>query len=198
MAWPTSAFRPARPKQGNSPVLHRRAAHRPNPADQRRVAGEGGAKEQAPEVRVLIWNIGSGGAHHGGLTTATQVGGGEPAMAGRRRGRERQLGVRGAAVSSGRGHCSDGGARRWLEVALNRRAPSATECGGRLGALTVACGGRWLSGRLGMAQRRTRVVHGGRHFSAWSRGVRRRGSRGARREQSRVGSVRRLSWEEER
>jgi hypothetical protein len=58
--------------------------------------------------------------------------------------------------------------------------------------------GRWLSGRLGMAQRCTRAVRGGRRFDAWSKGVRRRGSRGARQEQSGVGGVRRLSREKER
>jgi hypothetical protein len=67
MAWPTWAFQPAWPKQGSSPVLHRCAARRPNLAEWQRAAGEGGAREQASEVRVLIWGIGSGGAHRGGL-----------------------------------------------------------------------------------------------------------------------------------
>jgi hypothetical protein len=80
----------------------------------------------------------------------TQVDGGEPTTAGRRRGGERQLGVRGAAVSLGGGRCGDGGARRWPEVALDGRAASATEGGGQLGASTVSCGGRWLNGRLGV------------------------------------------------
>jgi hypothetical protein len=53
------------------------------------VAGEGGAREPALGVRVLTWGIGGGGAHRGGLATAKQVGGGEPAMAGQRRGRQR-------------------------------------------------------------------------------------------------------------
>jgi hypothetical protein len=109
------------------------------------VAEEGDAREQAPEVRVPIWGIGGGGAHRGGLTAAMQVGGGESAMAGQRRGGERRLRVRGAAASLGGGRCGDRGARRWLEVALDGRAASATEGGGRLGALTVACGGRWFS-----------------------------------------------------
>jgi hypothetical protein len=65
------------------------------------VAGEGGARELALEVRVSIWGIGGGGAHRGGLTAAKQVGGGEPATASQRRGGGRRLGVRGAAVSSG-------------------------------------------------------------------------------------------------
>jgi hypothetical protein len=164
---------PTRLKSGSSPVLHRRAAHRPIPADQRRVAGEGGAREQAPEVRVPIWGIGGRGAHHGGLEAATQVGGGEPATAGWRRGGERRLGVHGVAVSSGGGRCGDGGARQWPEVALDGREASATEGGGRLGASTFACSGRWLSGRLGVAQRHMRAVRGGRRFSAWRRGVRR-------------------------
>jgi hypothetical protein len=60
-----------------------------------------------------------------------QVGGGEPARAGRRSGGERRLGVHGAAVSSGRGRCGEGG--------------------GRLGASMVVCGGRWLNGWLGVA-----------------------------------------------
>jgi hypothetical protein len=44
---------------------------------------------------------------------ATQVGTGEPVIAGQRRGGERRLGVCGAAVSSGGGRCSDGEARWW-------------------------------------------------------------------------------------
>jgi hypothetical protein len=136
------------------------------------VAREGGAWELAPEVRVLIWSIGSGEAHRGGLMAAKQVDGGEPATAGRRRGGGRWLGVRGAAVSSGGGCCGDGGAHRRLEVALDGKAVSATEGGGRLGASIVSYDGRWLSGRLGVAQRRTRMVRGGRRFGAWSRGAR--------------------------
>jgi hypothetical protein len=31
------------------------------------VAGEGGTRELAPEVRVPIWGISGGGAHRGGL-----------------------------------------------------------------------------------------------------------------------------------
>jgi hypothetical protein len=100
-----------------------------------------------------------------------QVGGGEPATAGRTRGGERRLEVHGAAVSSGGGCCGDGGACRWLEVALDGRAASAIEGGGRLGASTIACGGRWLSDRFGVAQRHMRVVRGGRLFDAWSNGV---------------------------
>jgi hypothetical protein len=69
------------------------------------------------------------------------------------------------------GRCDDGGACRWSKVALDGRAASATEGCGRLGALTVACGGRWLNGRLGVAQRHTRVVWGGGCFGAWSNGV---------------------------
>jgi hypothetical protein len=102
-------------------------------------------------VRVLIWYIGSGGAHRGGLAAAKQVGGGEPATAGRRRGGGHPLGICGAAVSSGRGHRGDGGARRWPKVALDGEAASTNEGGDRLGASTVPCGGRWLSGRLGVA-----------------------------------------------
>jgi hypothetical protein len=86
------------------------------------VAGEGGAREQAPEVRVPIWGIGDGGAYRGGLAAATQVSGVEPATVGRRRGGERRLRVCGGAVSSGGGRCGDGGARRWPEVALDGRA----------------------------------------------------------------------------
>jgi hypothetical protein len=116
--------------------------------------------------------IGSGEAHRGGLATMMQVGGGEPARAGRRSGGEHRLGVHGAAVSSGRGRCGDGGARRWLEVALDGRVASATEGGGRLGASMVACGGRWLSGWLGVAQRHTRAVWGGRRFEQRSAATR--------------------------
>jgi hypothetical protein len=80
--------------------------------------------------------------------------------------------VRGAVVSSCRGRCDDGGAHRWLEVALDGKVASASEGGDWLGVLTVYCGGRWLSGRLGVAQRRTRAVRGGQHFGAWTRGAR--------------------------
>jgi hypothetical protein len=100
------------------------------------------------EARIPIWGIGGGGAHCGGLAMVMQVGGGEPTMAGRRSGGERRLRVCGTTVSSGGARCGDGGARRWPEVALDGRAASATEGGGRLGASTVASGGRWLSGRL--------------------------------------------------
>jgi hypothetical protein len=103
----------------------------------------------------------------------TQVGGGEPATTGRRSGGEHRLGVHGAAVSSGGGRCGDRGARRWLEVALDGKAASATEGGSWLVASTVPYGERWLSGRLGMAQRRPRAVRGGQHFGAWSRGKQR-------------------------
>jgi hypothetical protein len=102
-------------------------------------------------VRILIWGIGGGGAHRGELVTVMQVSAGELVTAGQRSGGEHQLRVRGAAVSSGGDCCSDGGACRWPEVALDGRVASATEGGGRLGASTVACGGRWLSGRLGVA-----------------------------------------------
>jgi hypothetical protein len=171
-AWPTWAFRSARPKQGSSPIPHRCAAHRPNLADRWRVAGEGGARELAPEVGVLIWGIGGRGAHRGGPTTAKQVGGGEPVTAGQRRGGGRRLGVHGAAVSSSGGRCGDGGACWWPEVVIDGKATSASEGGGRLGASTVPCGGRWLSGRLGVAQRHMRVVRGGQCFSPSSRGAR--------------------------
>jgi hypothetical protein len=50
------------------------------------------------EVKVLIWGIGSGGAHRGGLAAAKQVGGGEPATADRRRGGGHRLGVHGVEV----------------------------------------------------------------------------------------------------
>jgi hypothetical protein len=106
---------------------------------------EGGAREQALEVRVPIWGIDSGGAHRGGLTAARQVGGGEPAMAGRRRGGRHWIGVRGAAVSSGGGRYSDRGARRWPEVALDGKVALANEGGGRLGASTGPCKGQWIS-----------------------------------------------------
>jgi hypothetical protein len=137
------------------------------------VAGEGGVRELTPEVRVPIWGIGSGGAHRGGLTVVKQVGGGEPVTTGRRRGGERRHRVRGVAVSSGGGRCVNRGARLWLEVALDGEAASTTEVGGRLGASTVTCCRRWLSGRLGVVQRRTREVRGGRCFGAWSSGARR-------------------------
>jgi hypothetical protein len=132
-----------------------------NPADQRRVAGEGGARELALEMRTPIWGIGSGGAYRGGLTAVKQDGGGESATAGRRRGGGCRLGVRGAVVSLSGGRCGDGGACQWLEVALDGKATSANEGGGRLGASMVPCEGQWLSDRLGVAQRSTRVVRGG-------------------------------------
>jgi hypothetical protein len=136
------------------------------------MAGEGGASELDPEVRVPIWGIGGGGAHRGGLTPAKQVGGGEPATVGRRRGGELRLRVHGAAVSSGEGRCGDGGARQWPEMTLDGKAASATEGGGRLGASMVSCNRRWISGQLGVAQRHTRMVRGGRRFSAWSTAMR--------------------------
>jgi hypothetical protein len=97
-------------------------------------------------VRVPIWGIGSGGAHRGGLAAAKQVDGGEPATTGQRRGGGRRLRVRGAAVSSSRGHCSDGGARRWPQVALDGKAAFAgeEECS-QLSALMIPYGGRRLS-----------------------------------------------------
>jgi hypothetical protein len=115
------------------------------------VLGEGGARKLASEVRVPIWGTGSGGVHRGGLTVVKQTGGGEPVTAGRRRGGGRRLGFHGAAVSSGGGRCGDGGARWWSEVALDGKATSASEGGGRLSASTVSCGGWWLSGWLGVA-----------------------------------------------
>jgi hypothetical protein len=80
--------------------------------------------ELAPEVRVPIWGIGGGGAHRGGLTVAKQIGGGELAMAGWRRGGGQQLRVRGAAVSLGGGHCGEGGAHRWPEWCSTGRRPA--------------------------------------------------------------------------
>jgi hypothetical protein len=53
--------------RGAPPIPHWRVAHRLNPVDRRRVAGEGGARELALEVRVPIWGISGGGAHRGGL-----------------------------------------------------------------------------------------------------------------------------------
>jgi hypothetical protein len=50
------------------------------------VAGEGGARELALELRVSIWGIGGRGAHRGGLTVAQQVDGGEETAASRSRG----------------------------------------------------------------------------------------------------------------
>jgi hypothetical protein len=81
--------------------------------------------------------------------------------AGQRRGGGRRLRVHGAAVSSGGGCCGDRGAHRWPKVALDGKAASANEGGGRLGASTVPCGGRWLSDWHGVDQRRTRAVRGG-------------------------------------
>jgi hypothetical protein len=53
--------------------------------------------ELALEVGVLIWGIGRGGAHRGGLTVVKQVGGGEPTTVGQRRGGgHRLVGRRGA------------------------------------------------------------------------------------------------------
>jgi hypothetical protein len=60
VVWPTWAFRPGA-KLGNPPIPHSHAAHRPNLADWRRVAGGGGARELALEVGALIWGIGSRG-----------------------------------------------------------------------------------------------------------------------------------------
>jgi hypothetical protein len=95
-----------------------------------------------------------------------QVGGREPAMAGPRRGRGggHRLGVRGAVVSSGEGHGGGGGARRWSEVALDGKAASANEGGGWLSASMGPCGGQWLSGRLGVAQRCMRALRSGQRL----------------------------------
>jgi hypothetical protein len=136
------------------------------------VAGEEGARELAPEVRVPIWGIGSRGAHRGGLVVAKQVGGGESAMAGQRRGGGRWLGVHGEAVSSSGGRCGDERARQWSVVALDGKVASASVGGSRLGASMVSCGRWWLSGRLGVAQRQTRAVRDGQCFFAWSGGAR--------------------------
>jgi hypothetical protein len=137
------------------------------------VAEEGGARELALEVRVPIWGIGGGGAHHDGLTVVEQVGGEEPVTASRRRGGERRHRVRGVAVSSGGGRCVNRGARLWPEMALDEEVASTTEVGSRLGASMVTYCRRWLSGQLGVVQRRTREVRGGRCFGAWSSGSRR-------------------------
>jgi hypothetical protein len=136
---------------------------RGSPADFGRPAASGRGRScqgASPGGKDPDLGIGCGEAHRGGLATMMQLGGGELARAGRRSGGERRLGVHGAAVSSSRGRCGDGGARRWLEVALDGRVASTTEGGGRLGASMVACGGRWLSGWLGVAQRHTRAVWG--------------------------------------
>jgi hypothetical protein len=191
MTWRTWAFHPARMKQGSSPIPHRCMARWPIPADRRQVVGEGGARELAPEVRVPIWGKGGGGAHHGGLAAVKQIGGGESATAGRRRGGERRLRVRGAVVSSGGGHCSDGGARRWPDLALDGKAASATEGGSMLGASTVSYDGRWLRG----TQELCGVV------SASALGAKECGDEGAEADgESRAewAGVQRLSWEEER
>jgi hypothetical protein len=71
---------PARDKTGERPIPP--LAHG-SPADRRRVAGEGAARELAPKVRVPIWCIGSRGAHRGRLAVAKQIGDGEPATVGR-------------------------------------------------------------------------------------------------------------------
>jgi hypothetical protein len=68
-------------------------------------------------------------------------------------------------VSSDGGHCGDGGARRWMEVALDGKAASANEGGGWLSASMVPCGGQWLSGRPGMAQRHMRAVRSGQRLA---------------------------------
>jgi hypothetical protein len=154
------------------------------------VAGEGGARELAREVSILIWGIGSGGAHHVGLTAVKQVGDGEPMTAGRRRGGGHWLGVRGAAVSSGGGRCGDGGAHRWPEVALDGKAISANEGGGQLSVSAVHCKGRWPSGWLGVAQRHTRAMRGGPRSVL--------GVEADNERQREVASARRLLQEEER
>jgi hypothetical protein len=76
------------------------------------------------------------------------------------------------AVSSSGGRCGDRGARRWPEVALDGKVALATEGGGRLGASTVACSGRWLSGRHGVVQRRMRAVRDGQRLEERSAATR--------------------------
>jgi hypothetical protein len=116
------------------------------------VAGDGGARELALEMRVLIWGIGSGGAHRGRLTAAKQVGGGKPATAGRRRGGGHRLEVHGATVSSIGGHCGGGGACRWPKAALDGKVDSTgEEEGGRLDASTIPYEGRCLRVMVGLA-----------------------------------------------
>jgi hypothetical protein len=170
--WPTWAFWLGM-KQGSSthsPPARGSLAESGRPAASGWVRRRQGASHggEGPDL-----GIGSGGAHRGGLAMVKQVGGGEPATAGQRRCGGRRLRVRGAVVSLGGGCCCDGGARRWSKVVLYGRATSENEGGGQLGASTVLCSGRWLRGRLGVAQRRTRVVHGGQRFGTWSRGKRR-------------------------
>jgi hypothetical protein len=111
-------------------------------------------------------------------------------MAGRRGGGGRWLEVHGVAVSLGRDCCSDGGAHRWLEVVLDGKAASASEGGGRLGASTDSCGGRWLRG----ARERCAVVN------TSALGAEEHNDEGAEADDERVEwvGVRRLSREEER
>jgi hypothetical protein len=117
------------------------------------VAEEGGVRDLALEVRVLIWGKGGRGAHWGGLAVVKLVGGREPAMAGRRRGGECWLRVRRAAVSSGGCRCGDGGARRWSEVRSTGRQPRQPKeaAGSVLRRFLAADGGSaaslaWLGG----------------------------------------------------
>jgi hypothetical protein len=159
------------------------------------VGGKGGARELVPEVRVPIWGIGGGGAHRGGLIAAKQIGGGELATAGQRRGGERRLRVCGAAVSSGGGRCGDGGARRWRLT--GRWSPQPKEAAGSvLRRFLTADGGStvglaWLRG----ARERCGVV------GTLTLGAEECGDEGAEADgESKVewAGVRRLSREEER
>jgi hypothetical protein len=97
-----------------------------------------------------------------GSRAVKQVGGGEPATVGQRRAGGRQLGVRGAAMSSGGGRCNDGGARRWCST--GRRSRQMKEVGGSVlqqflaedgGSEVHKSGARWPA------------------LGAWSRGGRR-------------------------
>jgi hypothetical protein len=146
-SWPSPQGLSARGRSRGVPIPHRRVARQPNPEDRRQVAGEGSAKEVALEMMVPIWGIGDGGAHRGELVAAKQVSGGEPVMAGRRRGGGRWLGVRGAAVSSSGGRCGGRRARWWPEEAGAGEVLTAEEGSRRrLRWSTWRCGGltcRW-------------------------------------------------------
>jgi hypothetical protein len=60
------------------------------------------------------------------------------------------------------------GDQRWRSMGGWPRQPK--EAAGSV-LRRIACGGRWLSGRLDVVQRHTRAVQGGRRFGAWRNGV---------------------------
>jgi hypothetical protein len=132
----------ARDETGEPPPHSPPARGSPIESDRPAVSGRGrrcqGASPggEGPDLGPRRWRVSPWWAHSDEASRRWGTGDGRPEKRWRAR-----LGVHGAVVSSGGGLCSDRGARRWPEVALDGKAASANEGGGRLGASTVPCGG---------------------------------------------------------